>query len=996
MINRQGPEFVGRGQELALLTAALDANLSRQGQMVMLAGEPGIEKTRTAQELARMAEEAGGQVLWGWCYEGEGAPPYWPWIDSLRTYFQRTDPAILQSQLGTGATSIGDMVPEVLGIIGDFEPVPAMEPDQARFRLFDAITRFLKRASEDSPLLVVLDDLHWADRPSLLLLEFIARQLEGSRILIVGTYRDTEAPPESPLGESLARFTRLPGFQRQAITGLPPEDVGRFVHVETGATPHEQLLSAIHGHTEGNPYFLGEVVRYLAEQGRLTGDAIDSNTPGSVAGLSIPQGVRDVIGQRLIRLTRPCNQALVTASVIGREFEFNLLTSLLDSASEADLLDLMDEAISARIIDELPGSDARYQFRHALMQQTLTESISAGRKTRLHARIGEALEAKHGNDPGDHTTELAHHFTQAASILGNDRMVHYTLLAGERALATHAWEKASGHFARGLEAKDLDPDGRSPATDADAAGLLFGLSRARSADLRFGPGYIQQIVGNLRSAFEYHLAAGDNERAVEIAQSPPRVPVGDRGGLVDVAKAALGIAAPGTVAKGRLLANYAWFAAMEENDYPAAESSFQEALEIARGSNDVLLLQQILAQAAQVDFYHRRFEEAIDKAKQVLSIPALDLDMFTECAARYVYCISAISIGAPASTEELEAFHSVAERLGDRLWLHLSYWLPQRTAGLYGDWEKAREFGVKGLAVAPGAPTLLSTLPQIELETGEFDRAEELFQILSGSLPENPASPIWRYAATVAVSGISSFAIGKPREPELPASLIEVSSSSPYAIPLLVSVSDTGRALEALAQGDEETCRSAYAALASSNGRIFLVVAGDRILGQLAAATGNIPQAMEHFEDSLAFCHKAGYRPEYAWTCWAYSAALLAHGDSGGRRKAAELLKEALDIVNDLGMPPLLARVEDLMARSGGGTAPANPAGLTQREVEVIRLVSSGMTDREIGEELFISIKTVGNHLSNILNKTNAANRTEAASFANQHGLITPDSEDEE
>jgi len=744
MINRQGPEFVGRGQELALLTAALDANLSRQGQMVMLAGEPGIEKTRTAQELARMAEEAGGQVLWGWCYEGEGAPPYWPWIDSLRTYFQRTDPAILQSQLGTGATSIGDMVPEVLGIIGDFEPVPAMEPDQARFRLFDAITRFLKRASEDSPLLVVLDDLHWADRPSLLLLEFIARQLEGSRILIVGTYRDTEAPPESPLGESLARFTRLPGFQRQAITGLPPEDVGRFVHVETGATPHEQLLSAIHGHTEGNPYFLGEVVRYLAEQGRLTGDAIDSNTPGSVAGLSIPQGVRDVIGQRLIRLTRPCNQALVTASVIGREFEFNLLTSLLDSASEADLLDLMDEAISARIIDELPGSDARYQFRHALMQQTLTESISAGRKTRLHARIGEALEAKHGNDPGDHTTELAHHFTQAASILGNDRMVHYTLLAGERALATHAWEKASGHFARGLEAKDLDPDGRSPATDADAAGLLFGLSRARSADLRFGPGYIQQIVGNLRSAFEYHLAAGDNERAVEIAQSPPRVPVGDRGGLVDVAKAALGIAAPGTVAKGRLLANYAWFAAMEENDYPAAESSFQEALEIARGSNDVLLLQQILAQAAQVDFYHRRFEEAIDKAKQVLSIPALDLDMFTECAARYVYCISAISIGAPASTEELEAFHSVAERLGDRLWLHLSYWLPQRTAGLYGDWEKAREFGVKGLAVAPGAPTLLSTLPQIELETGEFDRAEELFQILSGSLPENPASPIWR------------------------------------------------------------------------------------------------------------------------------------------------------------------------------------------------------------------------------------------------------------
>jgi tetratricopeptide (TPR) repeat protein len=379
--------------------------------------------------------------------------------------------------------------------------------------------------------------------------------------------------------------------------------------------------------------------------------------------IGIPQGVRDVISQRLMRLTDPCNQALVTASVIGRAFEFNLLTSLIDSASEDGLLDLMDEAIAAWIIEELPGRDARYQFRHALMQQTLMESISSVRKIRLHARIGEALEAACGNDPGGHTSELAHHFTQAASVLGNDRMIHYTLMAGERALGTHAWEEALGHFNRGLEAKNVDPDGQLPAADEEAAGLLFGLSRARSADLRFRPGYIKQVVANLRAAFEYHLAAGDNERAVEIAQSPPRVLVGDRGGLADVAEAALGIAPPGTVAKGQLLANYAWLAAIEHNDYPAAERSFQEALEIARDSGDVLLLQRILAQAAQVDFYHRRFEEAIEKSKQILSLPAPDLDMTTECAARYVYCVSAMSIGAPPSTEELGAFISVADKL---------------------------------------------------------------------------------------------------------------------------------------------------------------------------------------------------------------------------------------------------------------------------------------------------------------------------------------------
>jgi predicted ATPase len=249
MVNRQGPEFVGRKQELALLTAALEATLAQQGQMVMLAGEPGIGKTRTAQKLARLAEEAGAQVVWGWCYEGEGAPPYWPWVDLLRTYIQRTEQALLRKQLCEGAAPISEMIPELLGIVDGIEPVPTLEPDQARFRLFDSISGFLKRASEDSPIMVVLDDLHWADKPSLLLLEFIARQLESSRILIVGTYRDTEAPPDSPLGEYLARFARLPAFQRQSITGLPPEDVGQFVHVETGVTAPERLLTTIHGHT---------------------------------------------------------------------------------------------------------------------------------------------------------------------------------------------------------------------------------------------------------------------------------------------------------------------------------------------------------------------------------------------------------------------------------------------------------------------------------------------------------------------------------------------------------------------------------------------------------------------------------------------------------------------------------------------------------------------------------------------------------------------------
>ena len=245
---------MGRSREMELLLVALAEANDGRGQVALLSGEPGIGKTRTAQELAHHAAAQGTRLLWGWCYEGEGAPSYWPWFDSLRTYIQGVAPDVLRGYLGLGAAPIGEMIPEVLGILGDLEPAVSMDSDQARFRLFDAIAGFLKKASEDSTILLVLDDLHWADQPSLLLLEFLARQIEDSKIMIIGTFRDAEAPPESPLGDSLGRLTRLASFHRQTITGMPSEFVGQFVLGETGLTPYTALLDAIYVHTEGIPF----------------------------------------------------------------------------------------------------------------------------------------------------------------------------------------------------------------------------------------------------------------------------------------------------------------------------------------------------------------------------------------------------------------------------------------------------------------------------------------------------------------------------------------------------------------------------------------------------------------------------------------------------------------------------------------------------------------------------------------------------------------------
>jgi len=375
--------FVGRDREMGELNKALEETLAGQGRLVMLVGEPGIGKTRTAQELASRAERRGAQVLWGRCYEEEGAPPYWPWVQPIQSYIQQRDPEQLRSEMGPGAADISEIVFEVRGKIPDLEPPPTLEPEQARFRLFRSITTFLKNAAQSQPLMLVLDDLHWADKPSLLLLQFLAQEMAGSRLLVVGTYRDVDLSRQHPLSETLAQLSREPVFRRQLLAGLSQEDSGRFIEATAGIHPPQQFVETLYIHTEGNPFFLSEVIQLLADRGELTADDI-----GGPQGIRIPEGVREVIGQRLNRLSEQCNEALTTASIIGREFDFQLLFGLSGGFTEDQLLQAVDEAVSFHLIEDVPGQMERYQFTHALIQQTLAEEVTTSRRVRLHARIG--------------------------------------------------------------------------------------------------------------------------------------------------------------------------------------------------------------------------------------------------------------------------------------------------------------------------------------------------------------------------------------------------------------------------------------------------------------------------------------------------------------------------------------------------------------------------------------------------------------------------------
>jgi len=385
--------FVGRRQEMADLKAALEETISGLGRLLMLVGEPGIGKTRTAQELASHAETSGAQVFWGRCYEEEGTPPYWPWLQLLRSYIQQKAPEQLQAEMGSGAADITEIVPELREMLTNLETPPALEPEQAHFRLFSSIATFWKNAAQSQPLMLVLDDLHWSDQSSLLLLEFLAREIQSSPLLVLGTYRDVEVSRHHPLSQTLGSLIREQRFLRVQLSGLAEPEVAQLIQRAPIVNLPPGLSAAIHQRTEGNPLFVTEIIRMLP------GEALEK---GQDFFTSIPEGVRDAIGRRLNQLSEGCNQVLTTASVIGREFELRQLAPLVEDISEDRLLEVLEEALGARVIEELPQALGRYQFTHALIQETLSEELTLTRPVRMHARIAQSLEELYGDNAEYH------------------------------------------------------------------------------------------------------------------------------------------------------------------------------------------------------------------------------------------------------------------------------------------------------------------------------------------------------------------------------------------------------------------------------------------------------------------------------------------------------------------------------------------------------------------------------------------------------------------
>jgi DNA-binding SARP family transcriptional activator/tetratricopeptide (TPR) repeat protein len=473
-LDRRAPEsqaegahrgFVGRAPELAALTAALEDALAGRGRLVLVGGEPGIGKSRLAEELVGVARPRGARMCVGRCWEAGGAPAYWPWVQALRGYIRDSEPEALRAQLGDQGAELATILPELRGLIPDLPESPPPETEGARFRLLDSVTAFLRNAALAGPLVVGLDDLHAADAASLLLLRFVAGQLADAPILIVGCYRDTEVGPE--LADTLADLAREPAMQRLALRGLNGSDTSRLLALTMGDAPAEDLAAEIHAETQGNPLFAKEIGRLLAAEGETT--------PGR---LPIPQGVLEAIARRLQRQTDRCREVLSLASVVGREFDPDVI-GRVSGLHDDELFSALDEAAHAGLVGTVPEATGRLRFSHILVRDALYEELSTPRRLRLHRAVAEAFEAIYARNPEPHLSELARHYREAGPSVA-EKAIAYAQRAGDRAASQYGFEEAARYYAGALEMLETARFGDSDRTCGLLVSLGEVLSRAGS------------------------------------------------------------------------------------------------------------------------------------------------------------------------------------------------------------------------------------------------------------------------------------------------------------------------------------------------------------------------------------------------------------------------------------------------------------------------------------------------------------------------------------
>jgi DNA-binding CsgD family transcriptional regulator len=1005
---RTAGSFVGREREASVVSQQLATALGGRTSMVFISGEPGIGKSRLLARVAEEGQAAGAIALSGGVALAEGMPPYLAFLLALGPFVRRADPILLREAAGEHAGILTELFPELAGRLGEVPTPPALPAEQARLRLFEAVGTFLAGLAAPHGLVLCLDDLQWTDPSTLDLVESVVLGHPSARMMLVAAYREGEET------DALVRTVHELIRQRRAVAlpvhPLAAEETAELAAVHLRGSVSSNLASRLHRQSEGNPFFAEELLGGWIESGALRRAGGEWNLDAA-RGEALPPSIRAAVHQRLARLPASTVDLLRMAAIVGRTFVPDLLAAIGDT--DADTVEAqLEPAVRARLVRPPCGqASARalhavrgdaYTFAHDTIRECLYSEVSTARRGRLHGAIGTALLAGH-RDPR-WLAEVAFHFARSGDA---ERGVTFSVQAGEVALRSYAHEEAYSHFRTALDLLDFG-DQRRPglllrvgeaallAGRAEEAAGVFDLARdalvtvdrVAAARATHGLGvarWRQDRIDASRVALEAALALVEESQS---ARSEPR-PEGDELAihvLIDLATV-MGVAL-GRQEEAMVYARRA----LETVQGARADRP------LARGLQDDLLRRRLEALATctigKLLMRGNDFAAGIAALEDalVLAEAASDPATAAECCANLAngyYVQGDIEQSRRCTYLRLEHARHCQQPHEMR---HVHGWLAL-LAIWQGRWDEAEVLIDQAQAVAEGlagdeplayAYAMRGTLAY---QRGQLPEAIAHLEVMAGiHRAKGPAHLTW-YAGLLMLAYLEA---GQRRQAlamqaELEAALAALPTGIVPTAPALTCLVKF-----ALALGEIDRAAVHAETLRPFAGKIFSAVMVDSVLGPLETARGNWEAAEACLDRAENMARAGDLRPALAELLDLRADLVLARGGETGVRLARPLLDEAATLYEWLGMVHRARPVRDRLQhlpQPDRRRRVALPAGLSRREVEVLRLVAAGRSNREIAQELYLSESTVANHITSIFNKTACDNRAAATAFAVRNGL---------